>query len=286
MDDLRKKPQDAKKVFRKCGTCSQTFGNLLNHEFDHPKEVEERALDPLAGGIMNQGHQCGMLWGATLAVGAESFRRHDDTEKAIAVAITATQHILESFINRTNTVNCREIIGIDLSSAFGLMKFMLKITLKGMDNSHCFNLAEQWAPEAIQSATEGLAQEQIDLTQEPVSCASEVVKKMGASIEEMVMVAGFAGGLGLSGNACGALSATIWMKTLDWCRKNPGKTPPFFNNPDTKKLLKSFYEVTDSEILCNKISGQRFKTINDHTKFIKNRGCEKLIEFLAQSQLF
>ena len=56
-----KTTQDAKKLFRECGTCSQTFGHLLNRKFGYPKETEERALDPLAGGIMNTGHQCGML---------------------------------------------------------------------------------------------------------------------------------------------------------------------------------------------------------------------------------
>ena len=63
---------DAKRVFLKKGTCSQTFCFLLNREFGHLKENEERAADPLAGGIMQRGQQCGMLWGATLAVGAES----------------------------------------------------------------------------------------------------------------------------------------------------------------------------------------------------------------------
>ena len=103
---------------------------------------------------------------------------------------------------------------------------------------------------------------------------------MGASDEEMAMVAGFAGGLGLSGNACGALSAAIWMNTLAWCRKT-GKSG--YSNPDAVNILLAFYEVTDHEILCHKISGQCFKTIGDHTEFIKNGGCDKLIDVLAQS---
>ncbi len=283
MDNSVTKLQDTKEVFKKCGTCSQTFCHLLNREFGHPKEAAERALDPLAGGIMNQGHQCGMLWGAALAVGAESFRRNDDSTQAVAVAVTATQHLIESFLKRTNTVSCRAITGCDLNSFFGMAKFMLNITLKGMENSTCFNLAEQWAPEAIQSAIQGLSQEQTNLTQQPLSCASQVAKKMGASDEEMVMVAGFAGGLGLSGNACGALSAAIWMKTLAWCRANPGKNPPYFNNPNAKKILKAFNEETDAEILCSKISQQQFKTIDDHSEFIGNGGCEKLINVLAQT---
>ena len=282
MNSSKTIPQDTKKVFLKCGTCSRTFCYLLNREFGHTKEDEERAADPMAGGLMQTGHQCGMLWGAALAVGAESFRRHNDRGQAIAIAITATQHLMESFSKTAKSVNCRDIIGYDLTNKSELEKFM-KTAFADILNSPCLNLAEKWAPEAIQSAEEGLSHKQTDVPQQPISCASEVVKKMGASDEEMVMVAGFAGGLGLSGNACGALSAAIWMNTLAWCRKHPGESPPYFNNPNTAKTLEAFYRATDSEILCHKITGQCFKTIGDHTEFIKHGGCHKLINVLARS---
>ncbi len=216
-----------------------------------------------------------MLWGAALSVGAEAFRRHDDSGQAIGLAITGTQHVLESFINRTKSADCLDVSECDYSSKISFVKFM--ITGKFLS---CFTLAEKWAPEAIQSANEGLSRGQTDLPQQPVSCASEVVKKMGASDEEACMVAGFAGGLGLSGNACGALSAAIWMKTLALHKKQTGKVSMF--NPDAKNTLETFYNATDHEILCSKISGQSFKTIADHTEFIKNGGCNKLIDILAQ----
>ncbi len=272
--------QDAKKIFLKCGTCSHTFFYLLNREFGYLKENEERASDPLAGGLMMTQHQCGMLWGSVLAVGTESFRRHNDHGQAIAIAITTTQRLVESFSKRTNTVNCRDIT-CDFSNKFDIVKFGLKSLPGGFTNMVCMNLAEKWAPEAIQSAKEGLSDKQTDLPQLPTSCASEVVKKMGASDEEMVMVAGFAGGMGLSGNACGALGAAIWMNSLAWCRKHPGKSG--YSNPNAKEILKAFYGTTGSEILCSKISGQCFKTIGDHTEFVKNGGCDKLINVLARS---
>ena len=64
---------------------------------------------------------------------------------------------------------------------------------------------ERWAPEAVQAAYEGLSHDQTELPEHCMSCATEVVKRMGATEKQMVMVAGFAGGLDLSGNACGAL---------------------------------------------------------------------------------
>ena len=271
---------DAKQVFKKCGTCSRTFAYLLDREFGHPKENEERAIDPLAGGIMQKGQQCGMIWGAVLAAGAESYRTYKNSEKAMTSAILASQNIITSFKKRTNTVNCRDITGCDLDSFFGMTTFMLKTFIKGMDNSTCFNLTEQWAPEAIQAAKDGVLLNQSDEAQQAISCASNVAQKMGASEEESVMVAGFAGGLGLSGNGCGALSAAIWMRSLDWVRQHPGKSA--YKNPNAKTVLKRFFEITDSEILCRKISGKQFNTINEHSEFVKKGGCHSLINQLAE----
>jgi hypothetical protein len=143
----------------------------------------------------------------------------------------------------------------------------------------CFKLAGKWAPEALDAAYEGLAQNQTDLPQQSLSCASEVVRKMGASEEEMAMVAGFAGGLGLSGSGCGALAAAIWKNALIRNRKLPGKSASF--DPGSDLTLKAFYEETDYEMQCEKICGQQFQTVEEHTEFIKNGGCKKLINVLA-----
>jgi hypothetical protein len=277
MNDSKAALKDTKKVFLKLGTCSRTFFYILNREFGYPIETEERAADPLAGGIMQKGQQCGMLWGSALGVGAESFRRHDDRGQAIGTAITATQHLTESYSKRTKSVNCRDVTGCNLTSIFGLVKLIL------FKSRTCLNLAETWAPEAIQSAIEGLSHQHTNYPQKPVSCASEVAKKMGASDEEMVMVAGFAGGLGLSGNACGALSAAIWMNSLAWIKNQKDTKKSVYRNPKAKNTLKAFYNATDSKILCHEITGRRFDTIDDHTEFIKNGGCDKLINALAQA---
>ncbi len=282
MSPSLKDKNDTKEVFKNCGTCSRTFAHILNREFGHIKKHEERALNPLAGGIMNQGYQCGMLLGSVLAIGAESYRRHKDQDKALAIAVLATKKIIESFKEHSGATDCKDIIGYDLTSAIGMAKFMLKITLQGMNNSHCFNLAEQWAPEAVEVVAKSLS-EGVNIHTKPLSCASEVVKQMGGSDEEAIMVSGYAGGLGLSGNACGALSATIWKRMLDWCRKHPDKNPPFFNNKTAKKILKDFNEETDSKMLCSDICGLKFESLEDHTEYLKNGGCRKLLEVLANS---
>jgi len=255
--------------------------HLLNHEFDNPKEGVEKASDLLAGGIAQKGHQCGMLWGSALAVGAESFRRYSNQSEAIASAITASQYLVGSFVKRTKSVNCRDITGVDWKNKLDLTIYMVKIIMQGFIYSPCFNLIVKWTPEAIQAANKGLSEKTIQ-SRPGMSCATEVLKKMGASDEEAVIVAGFAGGIGLSGNACGALSALIWYKMLDWGKKHPGKKPSFFNNQDIQRILKAFNIQTNSEMLCNKICGIQFKSIDEHAEYLKSGGCGKLIDSLAE----
>ena len=265
-----------KRTFLKQGTCSRTFFHILNREYGYPKPLEENAADPLAGGIIQMGYQCGMLWGAAMGVGAESYRRFADRDKAIGMSIVATQHILKSFKEKAKSDNCSEITDTDWSKKFSILKYMIRGKMVT-----CFKLAGNWAPHAIKAANDGLASDQSGLPEQPISCASEVVKKMGGSDEEMVMVAGFAGGYGLSGNACGALSAAIWMNTLARVRLNSYKYS--FSDPEFDRIIKSFYEVTDYKVECSEICGQHFNSVTEHTEFIKNGGCSKLLDVLAKS---
>ena len=102
---------------------------------------------------------------------------------------------------------------------------------------------------------------------------------MGGSDAEMMLVAGFAGGLGLKGSGFGSLAAAIWMSTWKLIRKEPKKSVT--KNPEAEEMVKSFYEETDYEMACSKICGQTFKNNEDHTAFIESGGCKKLIDRLA-----
>ena len=266
----------AKRTFLKKGTCSRTFFYLLDREFGHPRDEEEKAIDPLAGGILQQGYQCGMLWGASMAVGAEALRMNENPDKATGLAILATQQLMDSFVHRTESIECEDITQCDFTNKKSFLKYMLSGKFV-----HCFKLAGKWAPEALNAASAGLGQDMKDLPQQSLSCASEVVRKMGGSEEEILMVAGFAGGLGLSGSGCGALAAAVWKNALNHNRKETGKSANY--DPAKDLTLKAFYEETDYEIQCDKICGQRFQTLDEHTEFVKNGGCKKLIGVLADT---
>lgn len=276
-----RRPHDAKKVFRQKGTCSQTFFYLFDRHFEHVKQLEERASDSLAGGIMQRGYQCGMLWGASLAIGAEAYRRCDNLNQAMRVANRATQELLTSFSIREKTIDCRDITRCDFSSKWSFAKYFFSGRFL-----HCFRLAEQWAPEAIEAALEGLdsnekqsaAKDQ--MRHDLLNCASLTAKRLGATEEEMVMVAGFAGGLGLSGGGCGALSAAIWIRSLDWCKEHAGKNS--FKNPAAVETVEVFEKAMKGSMRCSEITGQTFASFDAHVDFMIRGGCDDLIQSLSE----
>lgn len=271
---MKEKKNDAKRVFLKKGACSHAFFYLLNREFGHFNEEAEKASDPLAGGMAQEGYQCGMLWGSALSIGAESYRKNNDLNRGVAQAISGVRHLLDSFIEITKSANCSVITNCDFNSKFGLVKFMLS-----GKPLICFNLAEKWAPEAILAAKKGMEELPADLPANSISCASEVVRMMGGTDEEMVMVAGFAGGLGLSGNACGALSAAIWYKTL--VRVREGSYKFVLNDPVSEKIKEKFLENTSYKMECSKICGKQFNSINEYSEFVRSGGCSNIITLLG-----
>ncbi len=274
-DDRKEKLKQLKKDFFQYA-CSGALFLYLNRNYGHPKENEALSVASLSGGIMQCGHQCGMLWGSALASGAESYRRFENQGQAVNRAISATQNLTKSFLRKADSMNCREITNTDWSRKLSLFKYL--ITGKTIT---CLHIAKKWANKAVKSAEDGLSANQDNTTETPVSCAAEVAKKMGATDEKIIMVAGLAGGYGLSGKGCGALGAAVWIKSLEWVKDNPDSKDMY--NPYAKKTLVAFNEVTNSEMLCNKICGRSFNSVKEHTEYIKNGGCGKLIDTLANS---
>ena len=275
MNESKPFPNDAKKQFRKLGACSHTMAFLLNRQYGHQNRNAEKAADPLAGGINRQGYQCGMLWGATLAAGAESYRRYGANSTAIGMAIVSSQEILRLFLENVKSPDCIDITDCNWNSKIDMAKFFITGRFRS-----CFKLIEKWAPQAFNTAEQALASNPPVFSTQPVSCASEVIRKLGGTEEEATMVAGFAGGIGLSGNACGALAAAIWYDALLYYRNQTGKK--MYDMERGSKVLDKFYKASDYEILCSKLCGKLFTSIDEHSQHVCSGGCEKLIWALTE----
>ena len=250
---------------------------VLNHAFDHPMKSEECAAMPLAGGIMQHGYQCGMLWGSTLAAGAQAYRVLGPGLQAETMAIIAAQSLVESFRAQNNNINCLEITEIDKSSS--TMQMIMYFLIKGGTLS-CMRMAVRYAPVAFDKINSALFEKNIEAPFPPVSCSAMLAQKMGVSDMHTVMAAGFAGGIGLSGGAWGALGAAIWIIGMNSIKEGADKID--FLNPQATDAIGRFIKCTNSEFECSKIVGRKFEDINDHAAYLRDGGCSKIIEALGR----
>lgn len=264
------------RTFLKVGTCSETLCNVLDRAFEHPLKLEENASMPFAGGIMQHGYQCGMIWGATLAAGAQAFRLFGPGPKAEGAAILAAKRVVDSFRAQNQHINCLEITDLDKSSSN--MQMIMYFLVKG-GTIGCFRMAARYAPVAYEEINAAFSETDIDVPSSPVSCAALVAQKMGVSEMQVVMAAGFAGGIGLSGGACGALGAAIWIIGMDGSKEGESKVD--FKNPRAMEAIDSFLKQTDYKFECSEIVGRRFEDVGDHAGYLCDGGCSKILEVLA-----
>ncbi len=262
------------RTFLKVGSCSETLCNVINRIYDHPMEAEERAAMPFAGGIMQHGYQCGFLWGAALAAGAEASRRFGSGPRAHAAAVNTSREIVDAFRDRFHEIDCQPLIDTDWHDKAQVLRYFLK-----GGSFRCLGMAAK-AARLVRDRLERVIDEEQDPSPDlPVSCAALLAQKLGMSDTHTVMLAGFAGGIGLSGSACGALGAKIWITALRQAEQTDGKID--YKSPQALAVIESFLEHTDFRFECEAIVGRKFESIADHTEHLRCGGCAELLEALA-----
>lgn len=256
--------------------CSDALFHVLNGAFGGPMLDEERALVPLAGGILQHGYQCGMIWGAALAAGAQAHRLLGAGPRAEARAILAARRALESFRARNGTIDCYDITETDRSSS--TLQLMTYFLLKG-GSIGCFRMAAAYAPIAFGDIDAALSEEKAEPPPGPVSCSAVLARRMGASEVHVVMAAGLAGGIGLSGGACGALGAAIWIDGMTRLKQGAGKIT--YRSPAALETIDRFLRCTSFEFECATIVGRRFEGVADHAAHLCAGGCSRILDVLA-----
>jgi len=144
----------------------------------------------------------------------------------------------------------------------------------------CVRMSVGYAPEAFSEINTALSEIHIEAPSPPVSCSAMLAQKMGVSDMHTVMAAGFAGGIGLSGGACGALGAAIWIIGMN---EPEGGGLKKMNNPKAADMIDRFIrsESADFKFECSEIVGRRFENIGDHAGYLRDGGCSEIIEVLA-----
>lgn len=222
---------------------------------------------------MQHGYQCGMIWGAVLAAGVQAYRLLGPGPQAETEAIIAAKRLVESFRARNKNINCLEITDARMQTSMQILKVFMKGGFIG-----CFRMAARYAPAAFNEIHSALSERHMKAPAPPASCAALLAQKMGVSDMHTVMAAGFAGGIGLCGGACGALGAAICIIGMKSIEKGSGKID--FKNPRALDVIERFMKCTNYKFECSEIVGRRFENVNDHAGYLRDGGCSEIIEAL------
>lgn len=214
--------------------------------------------------------------GASLAAGGQAYRQYGAGPQAEAKAVLVSQRLVESFRALNRHSDCLELTQIDKSSS--KMQMVTYFLLKG-GTIKCFRMAAKYAPVAFREINTVLSEPPVNPLPDQVSCSAMLAKRMGVSDLQAVMAAGLAGGIGLSGGACGALGAAIWILGIKHLKDGTGKVE--YKDPVALKLIETFLKCTNYEFECSAIVGRKFENIDDHARHLCNGGCAKIIEALA-----
>ncbi len=243
---------------------------MVDRAYGFPLEREERASAPLAGGIIRNGYQCGFVWGATLAAGAEAYRRSGAGSRTEALAIAAAERIVSSFRDQNGAIDCFDLTETDFGSSAQIWKYLLKGKPVG-----CFRMGARYAPVAKAAIDAALAPGGVDVAEPPVSCSALLARRIGASDAHQAMVAGFAGGIGLSGGACGALGAAVWLAAV--ARDDGFKAAEVRAAP----VVERFLVASGRRFECAEIVGRTFESAAEHAAYLRQGGCGKLVDALS-----
>lgn len=279
---------EAKNWWLRCISCSETSVTLVNREAGVEAPLFEQALHLFSGGFMHQGHACGHLWGATLGAGIRAAEKFSGTDAKSAAALDAACRLVGALSEDGWAFTCRGNTGFDLTSLTGRLKYLRSDKPKA-----CGRKALAWASHANTIIDTSIANFDPRSVNTPcancaVNCMSKVTSVTGIGNNESAKVAGFAGGLGLSGSVCGALSVGVFALSIQYYQnRDPQRRDTVFraavqelNLVDgglrklPSRLLHDFKVQFGSE-LCKDIVGRKFNDVDDHTQFIADGGCQE-----------
>jgi len=215
-----------------------------------------------------------------LAAGARIHQQIGAGPEAESRTLRVSEKLVDIFRGGSGEVNCHEITSLDKdSTGMDMVKYFL---LKG-GSIGCFRMASHYAPLAYDAIKAELEEDRGNVPEAPLSCTALLAKKMGASEKHQTMAAGLAGGIGLCGEACGALGTAAWLEAM----KMKGEDPELDLWKDDKfgarfeTMVEKFLKASDYEFECAYIVGRKFEGIEDHAEYLQNSGCSKIIEALA-----
>jgi C_GCAxxG_C_C family probable redox protein len=104
--------------------CAETTLIVLQQAFGPPNATDSSPAMALNGGVAWSGGPCGAITGAALAVGRLAGQRIADHKEAKGTARAIVARLMGDFHREYGSVNCRELVGLDISTPEGHATFI------------------------------------------------------------------------------------------------------------------------------------------------------------------
>jgi C_GCAxxG_C_C family probable redox protein len=111
--------QIANERFSQHYSCSQSVFSAFASRFGLTDEQALKLASPFGGGVAHQGYVCGAVSGALMTL---SLARGSDTAEKKDETYRMAENFISRFRERHDTILCRKLIGIDISTPEGLQK--------------------------------------------------------------------------------------------------------------------------------------------------------------------
>ena len=114
------KAEKAKKQFVKGFSCAPAVFSTYSEEFGLEKELALKIACGFGGGIGRMGRTCGAVTGAVMVIGLKHGQADADDEESRQETHKLVKEFIDKFTALHGSVECRELIGYDLSDSAGL----------------------------------------------------------------------------------------------------------------------------------------------------------------------
>jgi C_GCAxxG_C_C family probable redox protein len=104
--------------------CSETMLIVLQEAYGLSNPTDSSPAMALNGGVAWSGGPCGAVTGAAMAVGRLAAQRIADHKDAKRAARCIISRLMADFYAQYGHVNCRELIGLDISTEAGHTAFI------------------------------------------------------------------------------------------------------------------------------------------------------------------
>ena len=121
MGSLKSKKEKVMGLFHNDLNCAQSVFSVYGKDYGIDEKAAKSIAAGFGSGIGKTQQICGAISGAVMVLGAEYFDENNKAESKEKV-YGKTRELIKSFEEKNKCSDCRNLIGIDISTEEGLLK--------------------------------------------------------------------------------------------------------------------------------------------------------------------